>query len=106
MKIEKLIALVDELKENTLHEETKINWINEVEGRVFCELYKKHPSDFSPHFSMDDEISVPEPYVRMFTAYILGMIAFAAGEFDAYSRAMIDYETVFSEYARFLLRSR
>ena len=106
MKIERLISLIDELKENSFHEETKINWINEVEGRVFCELLKKHPSDFLPHFSMEDEITVPEPYVRMFTCYILAMISFMLGEFDAYSRGMIEYENVFSEYAKFLMRSR
>ena len=106
MTVEKAIAITDEIKENTQHEETKLAWINEVEGRIFCELLKNDPSDFKPHISIEEELFLPEVYARIYILYLVSMVSFKNSDYEAYSRAMIEYENSFSEYARYLIRNR
>ena len=106
MKVERIILTLDEMKENSVSEEVKIVWLNEVEGRVECEIRGKKPEEFVPLTSGEDTLSLPEPYSRAYLLYLCAMIAFAKGEYELYSKGIIDYETAFSEYARYYIRSR
>ncbi len=106
MKINEIISIADALKTNELSEEMKLGRLNDVEGRVFCEIYQKPPSEFHGAVSLTDELSVPAPYSRMYVLYLLAMIAFSRSEYELYERMLIDYENVFSEYARFYIRNR
>lgn len=106
MKVERVIATIDAIKENQINEDTKLVWLNEVEGRVACEIHKKTTSELRELVSVTDELSVPEPYSRIYTLYLIAMIAFTQGDYDLYSRTVIEYEAVFSEYARYVIRSR
>lgn len=106
MKIKKLISTLDAIKENEFNDDTKLYWINEVEGRIACEIYKKNAAEFVGLVSEEDELSVSEPYSRIYILYLIAMIAFAKGEYDLYSKTVIEYETAFSEYARYVIRNR
>lgn len=106
MKVERLIATLDAIKENTVNDDTKLVWINEVEGRIACEIHKKTTAEIRSLVSGSDELSVPEPYSRIYILYLVAMIAFTQGEYDLYSRTVIEYETAFSEYAKYVIRSR
>ncbi len=106
MKINEIISIADALKTNELSEEVKLGRLNDVEGRVFCEIRKMSPSDFQGAVSLTDELSVPAPYSKMYVLYLLAMIAFSRSEYELYEKMLIDYENAFSEYARFYMRNK
>lgn len=106
MKVERLIATVDAIKENDVNDDTKLIWINEVEGRVACEIHKKNALEYRNIISINDELSIHEPYSRIYMLYLIAMIAFTKGEYDLYSRTTVEYEAAFSEYAKYVIRNR
>ena len=106
MKAGELLAIVDAIRVNTETDNVKYAWINEVEGRVLCEIRKEDPSRLTPVISEDDELTVPIPYSKLYTLYILAMIALSGGDYNGYTRAISEFEEAFSEYARFCIRSR
>ncbi len=106
MKVGQIISIVDELKENEINEEIKMFWINEVEWRISGEIFKRKIGEFKELVSFSDELSVPEPYSRLYVLYLDAMIAFSKGEYDTYFTVIAEFEKVFSEYARFVIRNR
>ncbi|MBE6647344.1 MAG: hypothetical protein E7611_06910 [Ruminococcaceae bacterium] len=106
MKVEKIISIVDAVKTNSVNDDTKLAWINDVEGRVACEIHKKSADEFKSLVNGEEELSIPEPYSRMYTLYLIAMIALVQGEFDLHSKAFTEYELAFSEYARYSIRNR
>ncbi len=106
MTVRELIDMADAVKANELQEQIKLRWINDIEGRVFCEIYKGSPDAFSPRVSDSETLFVPEPYSSVYLPYLIAMIAFAKGEFEAYHNAMIEYEASWLTYAKYYLRSK
>ena len=106
MKVGQIISIIDELKENEINDEIKLFWINEVEGRISGEILKRKSGEFKSLVSFSDELSVPEPYSRLYVLYLDAMIAFSKGDYDAYYTVTAEFEKAFSEYARFVIRNR
>ena len=106
MKVEKIISVFDSIKENNVNDDTKLMWLNDVDGRIACEIHRKKAEEFIPLVGGDDELALPEPYSRMYILYLGAMIAFQGGEYSLYNRTMLEYEAAFSEYARYVIRNR
>lgn len=106
MKAGQIISIIDELKENVINDEIKLAWLNEVEGRVNIEIHKREPEKQKVLVSLSDDVSVPEPFSRMYVLYLHAMIAFWEGNYDAFSTIFVEFEKVLTEYSRFLIRSR
>jgi len=106
MTVDEIITLADAIKKNDIGEELKLRWINDVEGRVHCEIKRLPLGDFKELVSTEQELSVPEPYSKMYLSYILSMIAFVKGDYGLYSDVYMQYERDFTEYAKFCLRGR
>ena len=106
MRVDEVISIADSLKPNQISEELKIYWLNEVEGRVHCEIYKSSIDELNKIKTMDQELAIPMPYAKIYLNYLLGMMAFALKEYDLYADLTMRYEREFSEYAKFCLRSR
>lgn len=106
MKAGQVITMVDELKENEINDEIKLFWLNEVEGRINTEIFKRDASEFKELVSLGDELSVPMPYSRMYLLYLDAMIDFRLGNYDAYIAAVSQFEKVFADYSRYLIRNR
>lgn len=106
MKVEEILMTVDAIKENVLCDEIKFEKLNDVEGRVFCEIMKKDPCDYEKIVSVTQELSVPIPYSKMYVLYLTAFIAFAQGDYDTYKNIMSEYETAFCEYAAHCIRTR
>ena len=70
MIVRELLEVLDATKKNEMPDELKLRWINDVEGRVQCEIWKKSPELFKRVLSDEDILSVPDPYwmpTAMFT---------------------------------------
>ena len=106
MKAGQIISLVDELKENDINDEAKLFWLNEVEGRVNTEIFKRNPGEIRELVSLDDELSIPMPYSRMYVLYLHAMIAFWEGNYDAYFTVISEFEKAVSDYSRYLINAR
>jgi len=106
MRVDEILSIADTLKENAISEEIKLQWLNDVEGRVHCEIFKQSSEDFVTLKTTKDELSVPMPYARVYLNYILAMMAFIMKEYELYTDVMLRYERDFSEYAKYCLRSR
>ncbi len=106
MTVRELIDLADAIKENEIGEDVKLRWINDIEGRVFCEIYKRPHESFCPRVSDSEGLSVPEPYSSLYLPYLIAMIAFTKGEYESYKSAMLEYEAAFLLYAKYYIRSR
>ena len=106
MKAVEIISIVDELKENNVSDEMKLFWLNEVEGLIGAEVYKKDPGDFNIVRSMSDELIAIDPYSRIYVLYLEAMIAFNKGEYDTYLKINAEFEKTVSAYSKFVIRNR
>ena len=106
MKISDMLELVDAVKSNEYSDDIKIRWLNDVEGRVLCEICKVKPEEIKEMTSGDDILSVPSPYSRLYLFYLASMIDFSRSDTAAFSRSNEAYESAFNEYAKFVLRNR
>ena len=101
-----VLRVVDATKENDFDDMTKIGWINEVEGMILCETGSGSGAEFVPHRSGSDKVMLSEPYSRMYFLYIYAMMAISGNEYEVYLQFMSEFEKVFSQYAKFLIRNR
>ena len=106
MKAGELIAIVDAVKPNDISEDIKLGWLGDAEGRVLCEIKKESVKDVTLIACGDDELSVPSPYSKMYSMYLVAMICFVKGEYEAYVKANQQYERAFSDYAKYCIRTR
>ena len=106
MKAVQIINAVDSMKPNEIGEDVKFGWLGEADARVRCEIAGELPENISPIMGGDDELYVKSPYSRMYSEYLLAMIFFVGGEYDAYLKAYSAYEKTFVEYAKYCIRSR
>jgi len=106
MKAGELIAIVDSIKQNEISEDVKFAWLNEAEARELCEIRKEPALDMGAISCGESELSVPSPYSKMYSMYLVAMIAFVLGEYDTYAKANAEYEQVFYEYAKYCIRTR
>ena len=106
MTVGKLISVFDAIKENGATDDVKLVWLNEVEGRIAFEIHKKKAEEFKALVSSEDTLMLPEPYSRMYILYLAAMISFSNKEYSFYSKLIAEYENVFAEYARYVIRNR
>ncbi len=106
MTIRDIITMADSLKPNEIDEMAKIRWINNIDGRVFCEIYKGDPEEYHKKVRDNESLTVPEPYASLYLPYMTAMIAFSKGDYEGYRIGMLEYETAFLQYARYFLRNR
>ena len=106
MTVRELLSLADAAKPNELGDDLKLRWINDVEGRIECEIHKRPISEFKSVLGEDDVLCVPDSHSGLYLPYLLSMIAFAGADYEAYSRASVDFETALHAYAKFYIRNK
>lgn len=91
MKVAECIALVDSYESNAYPIETKARWLRECEGKVWTELFLMQPIGFawgSPYDYLQEELSIPAPYNKLYPDYLQAKIHYANGEYDRYANSM------------------
>lgn len=106
MKVEKILALVDEMKSNSLSDTLKIGWIADVEGRILSEIHKMPIEETELPKRSEDHLIIPDAYARVYLLYVMAMIAFAEGDYLAFSKINAEFETSLATYARWFIRNR
>lgn len=101
-----LLKNLDSVKTNELCDDLKFRWINDVEGRVLCEIHKISPDRVKEIVSETDELTVPEPYSNLYILYLAAMIEFAGGNYSAYTELSAEFEKALLIYAKWFIRNR
>lgn len=108
MTISEALALVDDLKPNSLSDERKIGWLNELDMRVFGEIFARHerdentPESFSGYTEETDKATVllvPEPYCDVYRWFLEMQIDLANMEMAKYNNSMMLFQNAWREYA-------
>lgn len=111
MRIEEVLAYVDETKPHQYDDRTLIAWLNNLEGRIVKEVIETHESEETIEFNgyteddMSKELLVPEPYTDLYAYYLFAMIDFHNGEFDRYTDSRIMFNNALSEFKRWYNRN-
>lgn len=106
MKISELLAFVDSTKPNAFPSSTKIAWINEVEGMIWCDVMLLSPLEFNEHKydentgEGDTDLLVEVPHSKLYNVYVSAMIDFYNGEYNRYQNSITLFNSYFSEFSR------
>lgn len=106
MKVRELLESLDAIKPNEIRDDIKLRWVGEVEGRAMCEICKADPTEIKRAVGEEDELSVLEPYSRVYLLYLIAMVELAAGDISAYSSVSAEYEKAFTEYGKWYMRNK
>lgn len=112
MTIEQLFVSVDEQKPNAYDDQIKLEWLNDIEGKVYRDVVEHHirPEglrEYSKFTSLDmsAELCVPDPYTNVYKYYLYSMIDFHNGEGDRYQNSAIMFNNAFQEFANYWCRT-
>lgn len=103
MTIETCIRAVDEIKPNAFSDETKTQWLSEVEGMVQTEIFLFHPVNlvqYSYDTDKDTELLVDPPHDKLYRSFLEAKIDYANGEYEKYSNSMQMFNADYGEFLR------
>lgn len=105
MKLQSIISKIDDVKPNTYSDETKLSWLNTVEGFVATQIHGV--VEFVPHEAVnsDVELLVPLPYSVLYEYYLKAMIDYENKDFESYSTNTVLYNAAFSDYSKYYIRT-
>lgn len=100
-KIYNVLRYVDDIKPNLFTDDTKVQWLNEVEGYIQTEVMMLALADvvqYDPEAHMHTDLLVKPPHDKLYALYLCAMIDFANGEYDKYANTMQLYNEFLGEY--------
>lgn len=100
-KIYNVLRYVDDIKPNRFTDDTKVQWLNEVEGYIQTEVMMLALADvvqYAPEAHMHTDLFVKPPHDKLYALYLCAMIDFANGEYDKYANTMQLYNEFLGEY--------
>ena len=100
-KIYNILRYVDDIKPNRFTDETKVQWLNEVEGYIQTEVMMLALADvvqYDPEVNMNTDLLVKFPHDKLYSLYLCAMVDFANGEYDKYTNTMQLYNEFLGEY--------
>ncbi len=104
MTLQEAIAMADELKPNAFSTQTKVAWINALEGRIALSVFLMSEEDTEQlHYSTDDldtALLVKPPYDDIYELWLEAKIDYANGEYDKYQNTMAEYNAHYGEFVR------
>jgi len=107
MTVREIIEHTDRVKPNAFSPEDKLIWLNELEYAVQTDVFGM-TEGFSSH-SMEgactDAPLIPEPYHKVYPAYLEARIDAANGEWDEYDNAMALFNGFLGEFQRWYARN-
>ena len=104
MTVKEIIDYTDKLKPNSFDLETKLVWINQVEGMILSEINKIPLDKIEVLTDTSEQLSVPHPYCQIYSFYIISMIDFFSGDFIKYQNSSAAYNDAVRVYAKHVLR--
>lgn len=94
MRLKEAIKRADALRPNTIEEERKAGWVNELEGRVAQTRGEPAPEDSWPG---DSELTMPPPFELVYERYLSAMIDLANEDTGLYANDMAVFERTWQD---------
>lgn len=96
-----VITRADELRENTLSDENKAIWINQVEQTVQRDILKlAEPVHFKYPDDVDKELSLTDEWSEIYVYYVVAMIDYWYRDTNLYNISAKMYNDTFQEYRK------
>ena len=108
MTIKDLIDYVGEIRPNSYGNQTKMVWINEIEGAVQTEIMGIYPADlmsYDANTDLDTELLVKAPHAKLYAWYVVAMMDLVSMGDAAYENSYRIFNKFWDEYARWYLRT-
>ena len=108
MTINEVLALVDDLKPSNISTERKIGWLNDLDRRVFDDIFARHerdastPETFAGYTEVTDEetvLLIPEPHCEVYRWFLEMQIDLANMEMAKYNNSMMLFTAAWNDYA-------
>ena len=109
MTIDQALHTVDELRPNQVPRARKIQWLNQVEARVFSTLFQTHvpdadtPAAFVPYTQdthPDTALLIAAPYDELYRFFLEMQIDLANMEIERYNNSAALFENAWGQFAR------
>ncbi len=108
MTLQKAIESFDSHRANTLPLDEKIQWISQLDKKIFSELLKDRIGGafegYNAQTLLQTETLAPEEYEEIYIYYLSMMLDFKNGEIGRYNNSATVYNRCFSQMANFINR--
>ena len=102
MTITRAIALADELCPNAYSDDVKLQWINQIEGRLALEVFLMAVAEVQDNFQYttvdDTELLVKSPHDDIYTWWLRSQIDLAHAEYDKAANDTAMFEAAWTEF--------
>lgn len=112
MEIGQAIERCDALKPNQYSKDDKVQWLSELDLRIFLELIKTHENPavteftgYSNETEDDTELLIPEPYSEIYIHLLSSKIDFYNAEYTRYNNTAALFNARYREYADYYNRT-
>lgn len=110
MTIQDVITNIDNIKPNQYDEGTKLDWINQIENKVYqmMKLRKGSEDIKKPHITIesdyDETLLIPDTYSDIYMHYLSAKIDYYNGETKRYNNSMIMFNSSMEEFENYWYR--
>ena len=120
MTISEILALVDDINPNTYDEKIKINWLSELDNKIFTSLVMtcEHvlvddgegnlvEPTFTAYTEDDEEkeLIAPNEFADIYRYYLATQIEYSNGETDRYNNSMLMFNSAYDAFERWYVRN-
>ena len=111
MTIAQAIAKIDSLKPNNYPTMDKVEWLNELDGRIKAEIAATHEDEddflfFGYDEDTDEEtnLAVPSPYDDIYIKWLESKIDYANNEYAKYNNSSTAFNNAYQAFERYYNR--
>ena len=112
MKLIEAINRVDSLIPNTYSKNEKVSWLSNLDADIKTQIIDNFEGTDTVTFSGynedtpgDTELLAKAPHDIMYLRWLEAMIHYHNGEFDKYNNALSVYNTAFSDFSKYYIRT-
>lgn len=107
MKVRDVLAHVNDTKPNAYSDSRLMDFLNEVEAMAWNEALHNDPEEYVTLRIPDDlehKLIIPQPYAKVYAAYVMAMIDFNNEESVSYQNNMEMFNSTWAEYLKYMNR--
>ena len=108
MTIREVLTQTDDLYANAFSEEDKLQWLKQIEEKIYKEIVLTHEDAVEMTDFDDDtnELIAVSPYDSLYINYLIAQINKYNNETVRYNNAMIIFNEEYQEYANYYNRTK
>lgn len=108
------INRADSLKPNGYTQDDKVYWLSTLDGMVMTQVLDKYLTEeekakfngYTPETDLTTKLLVNEPYSDMYLLWLQSRIELYDGEIDRYNNTMQTFSGIWSDFEKFITRTK